>query len=82
MTKPLKCIIPAGFAHEKPTGRAEYLRATIIHDRDGRNPLHGRKGESDFIANWADGLVEIPLDNAGVEPGMPLAFLPFADRAL
>jgi hypothetical protein len=30
----------------------------------------------------ADGLVEIPLDNAGVTPGMRLNFLPFADRSL
>ena len=84
MTKPLKCIIPAGFAHEKPTGRAEYLRATIVNDNDGQEiKLHGRKGAGVISSlTGADGLVEIPLDNAGVEPGMPLAFLPFADRAL
>ncbi|MGB2459723.1 MAG: molybdopterin molybdotransferase MoeA [Candidatus Puniceispirillaceae bacterium] len=84
MTMPLKCIIPAGFAHEKPAGRAEYLRATIVNGKDGQEiKLHGRKGAGVISSlTGADGLVEIPLDNAGVEPGMPLAFLPFADRAL
>ncbi len=84
MTMPLKCIIPAGFAHEKPAGRAEYLRATIVNAKDGQEiKLHGRKGAGVISSlTGADGLVEIPLDNAGVEPGMPLAFLPFADRAL
>ena len=81
---PLKFFIPAGFSHKKATGRAEYLRATIANGIRGQEiKLHGRKGAgviSSLIGS--DGLVEIPTDNTGVEPGMPLAFLPFADRAL
>ena len=84
ITRPLKFVIPAGFSHKKAKGRAEYLRATITSGMYGQEiKLHGRKGAgviSSLIGS--DGLVEIPSDNAGVEPGMPLAFLPFADRAL
>ena len=84
MTVPLKCIIPAGFSHKKAAGRAEYLRATISDGIDGQEiKLHGRKGAGVISSlTGADGLVEIPLENAGVEMGMPLAFLPFADRTL
>ena len=84
MTMPLKCIIPAGFSHKKATGRAEYLRATIANGVDGQKiKLHGRKGAGVISSlTGADGLVEIPLENAGVEMGMPLAFLPFSDRTL
>ena len=84
MTMPLKCIIPAGFSHKKAAGRAEYLRATISNGIDGQEvKLHGRKGAGVISSlTGADGLVEIPLENAGVEIGMPLAFLPFADRTL
>ena len=80
----LKFSIPAGFSHKKPAGRAEYLRARIVDGAQGQEiQLHGRKGAGVISSlTGADGLVEIPLDNAGVEPGMPLAFLPFADRAL
>ena len=84
MTMPLKCIIPAGFSHKKAAGRAEYLRATISNGMDGQEiKLHGRKGAGVISSlTGADGLVEIPLENTGVEMGMPLAFLPFADRTL
>ena len=84
MTMPLKCIVPAGFSHKKAAGRAEYLRATISDGIDGQEiKLHGRKGAGVISSlTGADGLVEIPLENAGVEMGLPLAFLPFADRTL
>jgi molybdopterin molybdotransferase len=84
MTMPLKCIIPAGFRHKKAAGRAEYLRATISDGINGQEiKLHGRTGAGVISSlTGADGLVEIPMENAGVEMGMPLAFLPFADRAL
>ena len=84
MAMPLKCIIPAGFRHKKAAGRAEYLRATISDGINGQEiKLYGRKGAGVISSlTGADGLVEIPLENAGVEMGMPLAFLPFADRAL
>ena len=84
MTMPLKFSVPAGFSHKKAAGRAEYLRATISDGMgDQEIKLHGRKGAGVISSlTGADGLVEIPLENDGVEPGMPLAFLPFADRVL
>ena len=82
--EPLQLMVPAGFAHKKQPGRAEYLRATLQGSgKDQKIQLHGRRGAgviSSLIG--ADGLVEIPLDNAGVDIGMPLVFLPFADRGL
>lgn len=81
---PLRVTVPAGFSHKKKPGRAEYLRATLQGSgKDQQIQIHGRRGAgviSSLIG--ADGLVEIPLDNAGVEVGMPLAFLPFVERGL
>jgi molybdopterin molybdotransferase len=84
MTPILTVSVPAGFTHSKAPGRAEYLRAVIAHDDNGQHiKLHGRKGAGVISSlTGADGLVEIPLDNAGVEPGMLLNFIPFADRSL
>ena len=81
---PLRVTVPAGFAHKKKPGRAEYLRATLQGSgKDQQIQLHGRRGAGVISSlTGADGLVEIPLDNAGVEVGMPLAFLPFADQGL
>ena len=80
----LKFLVPAGFTHAKFPGRAEYLRAIICDNEQGQLiQLHGRKGAgviSSLIG--ADGLVEIPLDNDGVELGMPLWFIPFSNRGL
>ena len=81
---PLRVTVPAGFAHKKKLGRAEYLRASLQGSgKDQQIQLHGRRGAGVISSlTGADGLVEIPLDNAGVEVGMPLVFLPFADRGL
>ncbi|MBT6414565.1 molybdopterin molybdotransferase MoeA [Candidatus Puniceispirillum sp.] len=81
---PVQVTVPAGFNHKKQPGRAEYLRATL--QGSGKNQqiqLHGRRGAGVISSlTGADGLVEIPLDNTGVVVGMPLAFLPFAERGL
>jgi molybdopterin molybdotransferase len=84
MAAPLKFSLSAGFSHKKAAGRAEYLRAIIADGAEGQEiQLHGRKGAGVISSlTGADGLVEIPLDNAGVTPGMRLNFLPFADRSL
>ena len=81
---PLRITVPAGFTHKKKPGRAEYLRATLQGSgKDQQIQLHGRRGAGVISSlTGADGLVEIPLQNAGVEVGMPLAFLPFAERGL
>ena len=81
---PVRVTVPAGFTHKKKPGRTEYLRATL--KGSGKNQqiqIHGRRGAGVISSlTGADGLVEIPLDNAGVDVGMPLAFLPFAERGL
>ncbi|ADE40753.1 molybdopterin molybdotransferase MoeA [Candidatus Puniceispirillum marinum] len=81
---PLRVTVPAGFSHKKKPGRAEYLRATLQGSgKDQQIQIHGRRGAGVISSlTGADGLVEIPLDNAGVEVGMPLAFLPFVERGL
>ncbi|MEK9745186.1 MAG: molybdopterin molybdenumtransferase MoeA, partial [Candidatus Puniceispirillum sp.] len=70
--------------HKKKSGRAEYLR--VVLSGEGAEQvllIHGRKGAGVISSlTGADGLVEIPLDNAGVEPGMVLNFLPFHERGL
>ena len=80
----LKLAVKAGFSHKKKPGRAEYLR--VVLSGEGAEQvllIHGRKGAGVISSlTGADGLVEIPLDNAGVEPGMVLNFLPFHERGL
>ena len=80
----LKIALPSGFVHSKKPGRAEFLRV-VLENNDGKQQLllHGRKGAGVISSlTGADGLVEIPLDNAGVEVGTLLYFLPFHERGL
>ena len=80
----LKIQVPAGFAHHKKPGRAEFLRVVLVDDGHGQHlQLHGRKGAGVISSlTGADGLVEIPLENAGVNIGLMLNFLPFHERGL
>ena len=82
---PLRIALPVLFRHTKSANRAEYLRARLVESKDGKTciDLHGRKGAGVISSlTGADGLVEIPVGNAGVEPGMMLNFLPFMERCL
>jgi len=80
----LKIRVPAGFTHRKKPGRTEFLRVVLVDDTDGQHlQLHGRKGAGVISSlTGADGLVEIPLENAGVDKGLMLNFLPFHERGL
>jgi len=80
----LKIRVPAGFTHRKQPGRAEFLRVVLVDVTDGQHlQLHGRKGAGVISSlTGADGLVEIPLENAGVDKGLMLNFLPFHERGL
>ena len=80
----LKLIVPAGFEHQKKAGRTEFLRVVLVNNGDEQQlQLHGRKGAGVISSlTGADGLVEIPLENAGVEIGTLLSFLPFHERGL
>ncbi len=80
----LKIAVPAGFVYRKKPGRAEFLRV-VLENNNGKQQLllHGRRGAGVISSlTGADGLVEIPLDNAGVEVGTVLNFLPFHERGL
>ena len=80
----LKLVVPSGFTHRKKPGRAEFLRVVLVNDGVKQQLLlHGRKGAGVISSlTGADGLVEIPLDNAGVEIGTFLSFIPFHERGL
>jgi molybdopterin molybdotransferase len=80
----LKLDVPSGFTHRKKPGRAEFLRVVLVNDGIKQQLLlHGRKGAGVISSlTGADGLVEIPLDNAGVEIGTFLSFIPFHERGL
>ena len=80
----LRISVPAGFTHRKKPGRAEFLRVVLVDEDDGQVlQLHGRKGAGVISSlTGADGLVEIPLENAGVDKGLMLSFLPFHERGL
>ncbi len=82
---PLRIALPVLFRHTKTLKRVEYLRARLVEDKDGKTciDLHGRKGAGVISSlTGADGLVEIPIENSGVEPGMTLNFLPFMEKCL
>ena len=81
----LRCPMRSGFDHRKSPGRAEYLRVRLVTGTDGVTEmvLHGRKGAGVLSSlTGADGLVEIPVENAGVAVGDCLAFIPFRESAL
>lgn len=81
----LRPMVRSGFDHKKKPGRAEYLRVRIATDSDGQPNmiLHGRRGAGVLSSlTGADGLVEIPVDNAGVSAGDYLSFIPFREAAL
>ena len=81
----LRPMVQCGFDHPKKAGRAEYLRVRIDH-ADPTSPkmlLHGRRGTGVLSSlTGADGLVEIPIENAGVSAGDYLPFIPFREAAL
>ncbi|SMH59752.1 molybdopterin molybdotransferase MoeA [Azospirillum agricola] len=72
--------VRAAFAYKKKPGRREYLRGSLVRDADGvlsvvKHPRDGAGVLSSLVES--DGLIELPEDLAGVEPGMTVDFLPF-----
>lgn len=72
--------VRAAFAHKKKPGRREYLRGSLVRDAGGalsvvKHPRDGAGVLSSLVES--DGLIELPEDLAGVEPGMTVDFLPF-----
>lgn len=81
----MRLPVQAGFTHKKSAGRAEYLRVTLDNDEAGMTVmrLHGRRGAGVLSSlTGADGIVEIPVENTGVNVGDYLSFIPFREAAL
>ena len=81
----LRIPVRAGFDHRKRPGRAEYLRVRLQADAGGETvmQLHGRRGAGVLSSlTGADGLIEIPVENAGVSEGDYLSFIPFREAGL
>ncbi len=82
---PLKIGLTSGFHHKKRAGRAEFMRAVVINDKQGKQVVmpYGRKGAGVLSSlTGADGLVEIPLEAELIVPGDQLNFLPFKEQVL
>ena len=78
--EPLRLQATADFQFRRKPGRREWLRARLRLD-SVRNPVVGiyptnSSGALSSLA-WADGLVELPEDCAGVAPGDAVEYLPF-----
>ncbi len=81
----LRIPVQAGFDHKKLPGRAEYLRVRLHTNASGETimQLHGRRGAGVLSSlTRADGLIEIPVENAGVSEGDYLSFIPFREVGL
>ena len=78
--EPPRLRATADFQFRRKPGRREWLRARLRLDSE-RNPVVGiyhtnSSGALSSLA-WADGLVELPEDCAGVAPGDGVEYLPF-----
>ena len=79
--EPLRLRATADFAFRRKPGRREWLRAQLRHDGE-RGPLasiyHTHSSGALSSLSWADGLVELPEECAGVAPGDAVDYLPFS----
>jgi molybdopterin molybdotransferase len=79
---PTAFTVASGFAWQKKAGRREWLRAWLIPGAGGRLEAQKFAREGSGILSSlveADGLVELPEDVTRIEPGTPVAFLPFSE---
>lgn len=81
-SEPRRLMLPAAFAFpRRKTGRREFWRGMLMEtphglavdkfERDGSGLISGLRS--------ADGLIEIPESNGGVQPGDKVAFIPFTE---
>ncbi len=79
--EPLRLRATADFAFRRKPGRREWLRARLRRD-GAQGPLASiyRTNSSGALSSlsWADGLVELPEECAGVAPGDAVDYLPFS----
>ncbi|CAO3406563.1 molybdopterin molybdotransferase MoeA [Azospirillum largimobile] len=74
--------VRAAFTHKKKPGRREFLRGSLTREPDGalavtKYPRDGAGVLSSLVDSG--GLIELPEDLAGVEPGMIVDYLPFKE---
>lgn len=83
--EPLRLRVTADFAFRRKPGRREWLRARLRQDPE-RGPLatiyhtHSSGALSSLV--WAEGLVELAEECAGVAPGDAVDYLPFSGLGL
>lgn len=75
----------ADFEFRLKPGRREWLRARLRYD-PGQKPVvsvyHTNSSGALSSLVWADGLVELPEDCAGVAPGDVVEYLPFSEMGV
>lgn len=79
--EPMRWRVIADFAVRRKPGRREWLRVRLQLDAE-RGPLarlyHTQSSGALSSLSWADGLVELPEDCAGVARGDAVDYLPFS----
>ena len=74
--------VRADFQFRRKPGRREWLRARLRFDSDQAllaSIYHTNSSGALSSLCWADGLIELPEDCAGVAPGDTVDYLPFND---
>lgn len=80
--EPRRYTLPAMFTYrDRKVGRREFWRATLKETPEGLAVDKFPRDGSGLISGLraADGLIEIPEDATGVEPGDLVAFIPFTE---
>ena len=79
---PVRWLVTADFTFRRKPGRREWLRAQLRLDPERGHRAHLYPTNSSGALSslcWADGLVELPEDCAGVLPGDVVDYLPFSE---
>lgn len=80
--EPRRLMLPAAFAFPaRKTGRREFWRGSLIETPSGLAVEKFARDGSGLITSLrvADGLIDIPEGNTGVQPGDRVAFIPFTE---
>jgi molybdopterin molybdotransferase len=78
--EPLRLRATADFQFRRKPGRREWLRARLRYDPEQKpvvSVYHTNSSGALSSLVWAEGLVELPEDCAGVAPGDGVEYLPF-----
>jgi len=78
--EPLRMRATADFQFRRKPGRREWLRARLRYDPEQKpvvSVYHTNSSGALSSLSWADGLVELPEDCAGIAPGDVVEYLPF-----